>query len=309
MTEETGNEAVTTINPGEEHWSTALVGDNAERAEALKAYEKPEDMLTAFDQAQDWRRGIAGDDDKYYADLQRFKSPTEYGNSFREAQQTIRSGNLKAALQENATEDDIKAYREANGIPMEASGYTENLPDGLVLGDADKQIFEGFAEKLHSINAPPEIAHAALEWYNGFAEEQQAQLAELDAQGLVESERELRGTWGADFTANKNLIEGWLKSTFGEAAKDAFMNGRDGEGNAWLNNPDILKGLAEVARKGNPVLELAGDTTTAQQTLNDEIAEHEKFMREHRTEYNNDVERQERLKHLYGLRIKQQEVA
>ena len=39
--------------------------------------------------------------------------------------------------------------------------------------------------------------------------------------------------------------------------------------------------------------------------MNDEIAELEKFMAEHRTEYNKDVGKQERLRQLYQIRIDQ----
>ena len=299
------DEVVTTINPGEEHWSTAIVGDNADRAEAMKGYETPEAFFEANDKAVDWRRGVAGDDDKYYSDLQRFNTPLDYGNSFREAQQTIRSGNLKAALAEDATDDDIAAFREANGIPLEASGYLNNMPDGLVLGDDDKAIFEDYLETIHGHNASPEIVHSTLEWYNGFAEREQEARAELDAQHIAETNVELRETWGADYTANMNLVQGLLESSFGKEAKDALLSGRYGDNRAFLNDPAVLKGFAEMARALNPVMQLTPPGHDPSATMNDEIAELEKFMREHRTEYNNDVAKQERLKQLYQIRIDQ----
>lgn len=302
-------EVVTTIQPGEEHWSTTITGDNAERAEALKGFDSPDAFFADVDAAKDWRRGIAGDDDKYYSELQRFNTPTDYGNSFREAQQTIRSGNLKAALKEGATEEDVASYRELNGIPSEAKGYMENLPEGLVLGEQDKEIFSDFADKLHGVNAPPEIAHAALEWYNGFAEQQQDLQAELDQDHAAEATTELRESWGADYRANINLVGGLLESTFGVEAKDQLLNGRFGDGRAFLNDPNILKGFADLARKVNPVMQLTPPGHDASQTMNDEIAELEKFMAENRTEYNKDVGKQERLRQLYQIRIDQSKVA
>lgn len=302
-------DVVTTINPGEEHWSTSLVGDNAERAEALQQYESPDQFLEAFDNAQDWRRGVAGDDDKYYSELQRFKTPTDYGNSFREAQQTIRSGNLKAALGPDATAEDVQAYREANGIPLEATGYIENLPDGLVLGEQDKEIFSDFAESLHEVNAPPEIAHKALEWYNSFAEKEQELRLEMDADHKAEADRELREAWGADYRGNINLVGGMMDLIFGEEAKNQLLNGRFGDGKAFLNDPGVMQGLADIARRINPAMEVTPPGHDPVQSLNDEIAELEKFMSENRTEYNKDVAKQERLRQLYDIRIKQAQVA
>lgn len=298
-------EVVTTINPGEEHWSTELVGDNTERLEALKSFETPDDFFADVDNAKDWRRGIAGDDDKYYSELQRFNTPQDYGNSFREAQQTIRSGNLKAALKEDATPEDVQAYRENNGIPAEASGYLNDLPEGLVVGEADKEIFTDFMGALHEKNAPPEVAHAAIEWYNDFAQREQDALAELDNSQSQETNDLLRQEWGGDYRANLNLIEGLISSTFGQEASEQLLNGRFADGKAFMNDPQVLQGLADLARKTNPVMELGGDTHTAQQSLNDEIGEIEKFMQTNRTEYNKDEAKQARLRTLYDLRIKQ----
>lgn len=304
-----GDEVVTTIEPGEEHWSTGVIGEDHgfsdDQITAMQGFESFNDFHAAGEAANDWRRGIAGDDDKYYADLQRFNTPQDYGNSFREAQQTIRSGNLKAALKDDATEEDVTAYREANGIPAEAAGYMENLPDGLVLGDNDKEIFGNFAESLHAVNAPPEIAHAALEWYNGFAEQQQAAQADLDGEQMAVATQELREAWGSDYRANINLVGGLIESTFGSEAKDQLLNGRFQDGKAFLNDPKIMQGFAEIARKINPVMQLTPPGHDSQQSLNDEIAELEKFMTEHRTEYNKDVGKQERLRQLYQIRIDQ----
>lgn len=300
---------VTTIQPGEDHWSTGVLGEDhkftEEQVTAMQGFESFGDFHAAGEAAQDWRRGIAGDDDKYYAELQRFNTPADYGNSFREAQQTIRSGQLKAALGDDATEEDVTAYREANGIPLESKEYFENLPEGLVIGELDKEIFEDFGTAMHEMNVEPQVMHKVIDWYNNFTEQQQEIQAEVDADNSAEAVKELRETWGADYRANINLVGGLLESTFGAEAKDQIMNGRYGDGKAFLNDPNVLKGFAEMARKLNPVMQLTPPGHDPSQTMNDEIAELEKFMAEHRTEYNKDVGKQERLRQLYQIRIDQ----
>jgi len=298
------NEPNTPLND-DPHWSAELVGDNEERATAMAAFETPADFFAANDTATDWRRGVAGDDDKYYTELQRFGTAQDYGNSFREAQQTIRSGTMKAELSAEASEDEVKSWREDNGIPAEAAGYLENLPEGLVIGENDKDIMLDFMGAMHSKNADPAIAHSAIEWYNNFAEREQEAQSELDTQQSTEANDLLRNDWGPDYRANLNLVEGFVKSTFGEEAAANLLNGRYGDGRAFMNDPDVLKGLASVARVVTPIMEMGGDHHTAQQSLNDEITSIEKMMSDDRTAYNKDEKAQARLRQLYDIRIKQ----
>jgi hypothetical protein len=299
---------ITTITPAT-HWAESLVGDNTERLEAMKGYESPDAFFTEFDglKNRDWRKEVAGDDDKFMSTLQRFASPVEFGNSFREAQQTIRSGKFKQPPGADASAEDIEAYREANGIPKDSSGYLQNLPDGLVIGEHDKPIVEDLFAALHAKNAPTNIALATIEWYNGFAEKQQEAQAEMDNQQSTEANDLLRNEWGTDYRANINLVNGLLESTFGKEAKDQLLNGRFGDGRAFMNDPKVLNGLMALARKTNPVLELGMNKGDPMQSLNDEISGLEKYMRQERHKYNNDVKAQDRLRQLYDIRIKQAE--
>ena len=84
----------------------------------------------------------------------------------------------------------------------------------------------------------------------------------------------------------------------------ASMALSDGEGRAIMNIPEVLQGLAEVARKLNPVAQLAPSTgRTPSETLDDEIAGIEKVMREDRKAYNKDEKMQARYRELLQIRI------
>lgn len=289
------------------HWAESLVGDNEERLEAMKAYDDPTAFFDAHDALanKDFRKDIAGDDDKFLSVLQRYNTPADLGNAFREQKQMISANKIQQPLGEDATDEDVAAFRESNGIPAEAKGYFDNLPEGLILGDEDKEYFEDFAGVLHGKNVAPELMHDIIGWYNGLAEREQDATAELDNAQSTEANDQLRADWGSDYRANINLVSGLIESTFGKEAKDQIMSGRYPDGRAFLNDPNVLKGFADLARKMNPVMEMGGDHHTAQQSLNDEIAEIEKFMSTNRTEYLKDEPKQARLRSLYELRIKQ----
>jgi hypothetical protein len=290
-------------------WAETIAGDDTDKLEALKGFENPGALFDAHQSLvnADWRDGIAGDDDKFKSQLERYTTPLEFGASWREQRSTISAGKYSQPLAEGATDDDIKAYREANGIPLESSGYMENLPEGMVVGEGDKEIMGSVMEMLHGYNVKPEVGHGLIKWYNGFAEDQQDTIAETDATHHQETEDKLRETWGSDYRANINLVGALIESSFDKEVKEAFLNARDDEGRAIMNIPGIVTGLAEMSRKLNPVAQLTAPTGDPAQTLNDEIAKIEKFMRDKRSEYMKDEPMQKRLRELYDIRTKHEE--
>jgi hypothetical protein len=283
-----------------------MAGDNVERLEALQKYETQDKFFEHFDglENRNWRDEYAGDDDKFKSTLERFSTPADMGNAFREAQGKIRSGQFRDAPGEGATDEDVAAFRAANGIPAEAAGYMDNLPDGLVIGDEDREIMGDFMGVLHDMNVDPKVGHAVIGWYNNFAEQQQDQLADMDADHHQATEDQLREQWGGDYRANINLIGSLIDSTFGAEYKEVILNARDPDGRAIMNIPGVLEGLAELSRKVNPIAQIAAPGGDPAQTLNSEIGELEKYMREDRKGYNNDEPAQARLRQLYDIRIK-----
>lgn len=289
-------------------WREEIAGDDEGRLEALKAFDSPADLFDKYNELADrnWRDQFVPEDDPEFAKtMERFKSPTDFTNSFKEAQSTIRAGAHKVpGLPENATEEQIAAYRDELGIPEEAAGYLENLPEGLVIGEDDAAIAGEFLSALHAVNAPPEIAHAALAWYNDFAETQQEMVSDFDAEQFKETEDELRKEWGADYRANINLIGGLLDKTFGAETKEALLNARDPDGRGLFNIPEFMDGMATLARQIDPINAIVPPGGDPQQTLNDEIEGLEKYMREDRKAYMKDEKAQARLRELYDIRLK-----
>jgi hypothetical protein len=301
---------VTFIRPGEDHWSHGTLAADGEalsdeNAEALGKFETQQAFADHFFSTRnaDWREPIAGEDKKFLSELQRYNAPVDLGNSWREQRQTISAGQLSKPLGDEPSDEDLAAFREANGIPAEAAGYLENLPDGLIVGEDDKEYFEDLMGALHAKNAPPAIGHAIINWYNGFAEQQQDAQAEMDDTQSGESVDKLREDWGSDYRANINLVNGLIASTFGKDAADQILNGRYQDGRAFMNDPAVLKGFAEIARKMNPIMQIDAPGTSHESTMNDEIAELEKYMREKRHEYNKDEPAQARLRDLYEIRL------
>lgn len=253
---------------------------------------------------QDWREKLAGDNEKFLKQLQRFQDPSALGKSYLAAQQRISSGELKKVLPENPTEEQIAEYRKENGIPEKAADYLKDLPDGLVLGESDTPIVEDFAERMLQLNAPKEVVHEAAKWYNDFREQQIDARHEQDNTQREETEETLRAEWGNEFKPTLNNVQALLSSTFDEETASAFLNARAPDGTALLNMPGVMKGLAQIAREMNPMISLPGGTGDVKQSIDDRIADIEKMMREDRKAYNKDQKVQEEYRNLLDQREK-----
>lgn len=232
-----------------------------------------------------WRQDYAGTDEKLLKRLERYASPKAALDALIAAQNRISSGELKKALPENAKPEELAAWRVENGIPETPEAYLANLPNGLVIGEDDKSVFESFAKALHSVNADPKIAHAAIGWYNSFVEEQAAKIHEGDLAAKQTVEDELRKEWGNDYRVNINAIGGLFNSA-PEDVSEMVLNARTADGKAILNDPGVVRWLVNLAREMNPVATLVpGSQGTSVQSIDTEIGEFEKKMGNKNSDY------------------------
>lgn len=253
-----------------------------------------------------WRKDYAGADEKLLKRLERYASPKAAIDALVAAQNKINSGELKAPLAENATPEQLTAWRKENGIPEKAEGYLENLPQGLVIGDDDKPIFETFVKGLHDMNIDPKVAQYAVKWYNEFQEKTATDRIAADESLKVTTEDELRSEWGNDYRTNINSIHGLLDGA-PAGVKDAVLNARTADGTPLVGTSTVARWLVNVAREINPVHSIMpGSGGNVGKSVNDEIASIEKMMREDRPAYNKDDKVQARYRELIDARDKLQ---
>ena len=294
-------------NPVNDNWYGELAGENEERAEMLGKFDSFDSFLDDYNSAKnrDWRAEIAGDDDKFKSTLERYTDPAAFGNAHRELNQKVRSGQLKPVLAEDADEEAVKEFRRANNIPLEADGYLSDLPEGVVVGEDDKELMTDFMGALHGANADPAVAHAAIGWYNQFQEQQQEAEAELDATQSQEATDQLREAWGKDYRANMNLVKATMTKYFGEDAAQQLTNGRYQDGRGFFNDVGVMRGLGELARMVNDIAPIITQDPAALKSVETEIAEIEGKMGT--AEYRKDETMQARYRELVNIRLKHQE--
>lgn len=256
------------------------------------------DVAAPADWPEDWRTKLAGEDEKLAKRLERMQSPQDVLKAWRSLEQKQSSGELKAVLPEGASDEEIAAYREANGIPAEPKGYLDSLPSGVVIGENDQALVDSFLADAHGSNASPEFVGKAIDWFYSTQEQRVAELHKTDNEFKAGSEEALRSEWGADFDTNLMVFENFIDQA-PAGVRDHILKGRLADGSVIGNNPDFLKWIVGVARESNPsatVVPAAG--AKGVEGVREEIAKIEGLMRTNRSAYNKDTAMQERYKQL-----------
>ncbi len=275
--------------------------------ESLLTAEDDKQVVAPADFPEDWRARMADGDEKTLKRLERYKSPKDVVQAFRNLEAKMSSGDVVAKLPADATDEQIAEYRKANGIPETAEGYLEAMDSGLVIGDEDKALVSSFLESAHAKNAPPEIVASAVDWYYQQQEEQLAARAEADRQAREAAADDLRAEWGAEYRQNLNSIKAFLDSApvddEGTALGELLIGARLADGSVLGDNPAALRWLAKLASDQNPAGFIApGEAATQAEGVEAEIKSIEAKMGT--AEYIKDEKMQARLRQLYAAQDK-----
>lgn len=254
--------------------------------------------------ADDWRARLSGGDDKLLGYLARVPSEKALVERVKRHEDDIKAGKYLRPLPENPTDEEVAAHRKAQGVPDKVEDYMTSLPDGLVVGEADKPFVDQFLTNMHGAGATPPLVNAALETYYGIVEEQAAAESQAANEAKNASIEVLREEWGADYKRNLNVMTAHL-DTLPPAVAEAFKFGKGADGLPLGYNADVLKWLTAQALDSNPLATVVpGAGANQASAIADEIKTIESFMRTNATEYFKDDAKQARLRELYEAREK-----
>lgn len=199
----------------------------------------------------DWRQKLAGGDAKRLKQLERITDIGKFAESYFNAQDKIRSGETSRGLPDNPTEEQVKAYREANNIPEKAQDYSLSLDEGLVLGEEDKRIMAGVFEVAHAANVPTEVLSQLTNAMMAGRDQEEHARQQQDGLDMQTADRQMRDAWGPDYEMNKGMVRNLLNG-LPEAIRNDFASARLANGQAVFNSPEMLNFFADAARAINP---------------------------------------------------------
>lgn len=247
---------------------------------------------------EDWQTRFSKGDDKLQERAGRYSSPEAVFDALVASQNKLRSGEYVAKLPEKPTDEQLVEWRESNGIPKNAEGYTF---EGMDIDEADRGVLGELTKRFLDSNMSSEQARSVVSWVYQNADNEQKILAEDDEREERESTDSLNAEWGGHFRLNQNKISNMI-TMLPEAIRDDFMQARLPNGTKLMNSVDVMRGLAQLAKTLDPssrVTPVDGDPMIGVESEIDEI---EKFMRTNRAEYNRDEKKQSRLRELYEAR-------
>jgi hypothetical protein len=246
-----------------------------------------DDTAKAPDFPADWRTRLSGGDEKKAKLLDRFASPSALVDALADVRLKISRGELKNAtkLPDNPTEEQLKAWREENGLPETPAGYDLTLDGGLVIGEADKPLVDKYTKAMHAAHAPPGAVKAALTAYYNIVAEQEEARSVADGTNRKGAEDALRSEWGPDYRVNVTLFKEAL-DTLPNGLGERLLTARDASGRLLGADPDFISHFVALRREANPLSTvLPGSGSTGLQALETEKAAIQKAMGDSNSEY------------------------
>lgn len=259
---------------------------------------------------ENWRQHIAGEDKSLLAQLERFTDPGAVFKQNRELQAKLSSGKVKYDLPENATEEQKAQYRKDNGLPEAPEGYEIKLPDGLVVGEAEKPLVAEFQKFAHATNMSPADFNKTLGFYYQLQADQAKAQATADVDFHDNNVALLTQEWGgeAQYKRNTNII-GNLMATVPADVGDNMLAARTPDGRMLGDNPQFNKWLVEMGRALNPAATLMPNSSNPPAAVNSRIKEIEGMMYlngQPNPKYWGDEAIQKELRDLYSAQGKEQ---
>ena len=260
-------------------------GDQGGRSLAQGGGEERE-IAPAAKWPDDWREQLAGGDEAFLKQLKRYASPANYAKAGFEAQQRIRSGAAKEPLPENASPEQLGAWRKENGIPETPDGYKIEPGDGLVFGEADKPMLEAFSKFAHERNWTPQQVNQGAAFVAQLGEQQRAAMDQADKSFRMEAQDALQQEWGREFRPNLQNIRNIVERHGEPGFADALMGARSPDGKLLGDNPAFLRLLNTFAREINPLgTVVPAGTQDAGKAASEELAALRAEMGDHSSGY------------------------
>jgi len=189
--------------------------------------------------------------------LERYQTPADMAKALLAAQQKIRSGEYKRAAPKGDSPEELKAWREEQGIPENPDGYQLPQVQGVDLATLDPATKAGLdvlKGGLHEAGLSQDQAGKVSQSLIKLATIQAEATAEADARNMDAIEDTLRSEWGTDYRRNINMNGALLSQHFGNDM-ESVLNARMPNGMRLADNPLFNKFLNTMARaNGNDVM-------------------------------------------------------
>lgn len=269
---------------------------------------KPDNNVVSLD---DWRKAVAGSDEKVLSEVSRFKSLEDVGKELLRQKQELSKRAASGAFPEKGTPEQQAEWRKANGVPDAPTieAYGVQVPEGYEISNVEKAALGALAERLHAKNVPaPIMAEITDTFFRAQAANQQM-INELDNEtdksNLAQFNKE-HGRDAENYLAAANAL--FEREIPDDEARNMILNARLPGGGSLKSNAafmNLMTGLALKSGFGDRIE--AGALESGGKSLATQHNELQSLMHTNPTLYN-DPKTQEQLKKLISLRLARGEI-
>lgn len=295
--------------------------DDIEFTEKELKIDEPDDLDDEPYWPVDWREAAAemasaGDKKAYKQELkrlERLRDPTAIYSMYRELESRMSGEGMLKIPDDDATEEDIKAYHAALGVPESPEDYLTAL-DHWDNGDAidvDDEEINSLAGLMHEFGATEDVAHAVLNYVHESNVRAAEEEVEEDDNYRWETERMLKDEFGPSYKRTINNIGQLFRYAPGgtdmdneDSLRARLLGGRLADGARIGDDPDMIRFLASLSQEIDPVATVMDTTAAGGKGIDQEISEIEKYMREDRKAYSKDEAVQQRYRDLMDAKLR-----
>lgn len=177
--------------------------------------------------------------------LKKFKDPTAAAKGYIEMEKAFSAQGVRVPG-EDASEEQVAAYREAIGVPKTPEEYDVTahleLPEGM---DWDGKFQEDMLQTMHGLGMTPAQVNGVMQKYVG--QQTAAFEAEMDKLGGFKeaATKHLKSEWGSSYQGKIKLADDVMTELFGDQ-KTEVATLRLSDGSLLGQNPLFVKAMAKV---------------------------------------------------------------
>ncbi len=295
----------TSANADATHNDAAAADTNKVVDTPIDAKDKPIDTALNVDDENkevkpawpdDWRDKFAKGDEKALKQFARYASPEALADALLAAQKRISQGELGPKKPgKDSTAEEIAAYRATLGVPDKPEAYFDKLPNGLVIGEEDKPLFDKFGALMHEENIPSSAMHKVVDWYyKEVVEEGEQQRYEINETAKRETEDALRQEYGPEYRAQIAGITNLL-NTLPDGAGEILANAIGPDGVSLFNKPEVVRAMVHLVNEINPTASVIPGGSNIS-SIDDELDKIAKLQSTNPKEYFSEAVQQRELK-------------
>jgi hypothetical protein len=143
--------------------------------------------------------------------------------------------------------DDLSAWKEQQGLPVEAAGYEVRLGEGETFSEFGNQMVDGLRSLAVDLDMPAAVPQRLVEWYREQERAHQARLAENDKALRAETRDVLTERWGDTYADRMTVAKEGVR-VLPQALRAMLKDARAADGRRITHTPEFAQALFEIGR-------------------------------------------------------------